>query len=336
MTSTDAPTRSSGPRRRIPRWRLVRARARQNASAGLTAIRGSRFWGAVRCSRIWALVRATTIAGFNYRVTGLAGEAAFFALLSLPPFVLGLIGLLGHLSGVLGPGTVAETRGWVLDQAHLLFTGNTVDRVVQPLLDDVLKGGQVSLISVGFLLALWSGSRALFVYVDLISIAYGLGETRGIIRTRILSFGLYLAALMIGLIVIPVLVIGPTMLSGALPQYSGLVGVLYWPVVVIGSVLVLTLLYHVSVPVRTRWWREVPGALLALLIWIACAAILREVLAAWFTPLSIYGSLAAPIAVLLWLYITALAVLIGATLNAELDRLWPSDGSSRNGESAIV
>jgi membrane protein len=315
---------------------LVRARARENAAAGLSAVRGSKVWAAVRDSRLWALVRATTVAGFNYRVTGLAGEAAFFALLSLPPFVLGLIGLLGHLSGVLGPDTVADTRGWVLQQAQLLFTGNTVDRVVRPLLDDVLKGGQVSLISVGFLLALWSGSRALFVYVDLISIAYGLGETRGIIRTRILSFGLYLAALLIGLIVIPVLVIGPTLLSGALPQYSDIVGVLYWPVVVLGSVLVLTLLYHVSVPVRTRWWREVPGALLALLIWIVCAAGLREVLAAWFSPLSIYGSLAAPIAVLLWLYITALAVLIGATLNAELDRLWPSDGTSRNGESAIV
>ncbi|MEU8269518.1 YihY/virulence factor BrkB family protein [Sphaerisporangium sp. NPDC049002] len=335
MTSTDAPTRSSGPRGRAARWRLVRARARKNATAGLSVVQGSRAWRAVDGSRLWALARATTVAGFNYRVTGLAGEAAFFALLSLPPFVLGLIGLLGHLSGILGSGTVAETRGWVLEQAHLLFTGNTVDRVVQPLLDDVLKGGQVSLISVGFLLALWSGSRALFVYVDLISIAYGLGEARGIIRTRILSFGLYIAALVIGLIVIPVLVIGPTLLSGALPQYSGLVGVLYWPVVVIGSVIVLTLLYHVSVAVRTRWWREMPGALLALLIWIVCAAILREVLAAWFTPLSIYGSLAAPIAVLLWLYITALAVLIGATLNAEFDRLWP-DGTSRNGESAIV
>ncbi|WP_424530638.1 YihY/virulence factor BrkB family protein [Sphaerisporangium viridialbum] len=335
MTSTDAPTRSSGPRGRMPRWRLVRARARKNATAGLSAVQGSRTWRSVQGSRMWALARATTVAGFNYRVTGLAGEAAFFALLSLPPFVLGLIGLLGHLSGILGSGTVAETRGWVLEQAHLLFTGNTVDRVVQPLLDDVLRGGQVSLISVGFLLALWSGSRALFVYVDLISIAYGLGETRGIIRTRILSFGLYIAALVIGLIVIPVLVIGPTLLSGALPQYSGLVGVLYWPVVVVGSVIVLTLLYHVSVAVRTRWWREMPGALLALLIWIVCAAVLREVLAAWFTPLSIYGSLAAPIAVLLWLYITALAVLIGATLNAEFDRLWP-DGTSRNGESAIV
>ncbi|GII80590.1 hypothetical protein Sru01_55720 [Sphaerisporangium rufum] len=281
-------------------------------------------------------MKGTTVAGFNFRVTGLAGEAAFFALLSLPPFVLGIIGLLGHLSGVLGPDTIAETRGWVLRQAHLLFTDDTVGRVVRPLLDDVLRGGQVPLISLGFLLSLWSGSRALFVYVDLISIAYGLGETRNIVRTRILSFGLYLAALLLGLIVIPVLVVGPTLMSETLPPYADLVAIFYWPVVVVGSVLVLTLLYHVSVPLRTRWWRELPGAVLALVIWIPCAAVLRAVLAAWFTPLSVYGSLAAPIAVLLWLYITALAVLIGATLNAEVDRLWTRGGSGRNGESAIV
>ncbi|MBO3748169.1 YihY/virulence factor BrkB family protein [Streptosporangiaceae bacterium NEAU-GS5] len=277
----------------------------------------------------WSLVKSTTMAGVNYRVTGLAGEAAFFALLSLPPFVLGMLGVMGHLSGVLGDDTVAEIKRWVINQSELLFTGNTVDRVVKPLLDDVLNGGQVSLISVGFILSLWSGSRALFVYVDLISIAYGLGETRGIIRTRILSFGLYLAALVIGLVVMPILVVGPTLLSNALPRYAVLVAIFYWPVVIVGSVLTLTLLYHVSVPHRTRWWRELPGAGLALLIWILCAAVLREVLAAWFTPLSVYGSLAAPIAVLLWLYITALAVLIGATLNAEIDRMWPLNGTAR-------
>ncbi len=283
----------------------------------------------LRGSSGWALVKATTMAGVNYRVTGLAGEAAFFALLSLPPFVLGLLGVMGHLSGLLGEDTVVEIRQWVVDQAELLFTGNTVDRVVKPLLNDVLTGGQASLISVGFLLSLWSGSRALFVYVDLISIAYGLGETRGVIRTRVMSFGLYLAALLIGLVVMPILVVGPTLLSNALSEYAVLVSIVYWPVVIIGSVFMLTLLYHVSVPRRTRWWREVPGAVLALIIWILCAAVLREVLAAWFTPLSIYGSLAAPIAVLLWLYITALAVLIGATLNAEVDRLWPLNGTAR-------
>ncbi|GAA5087653.1 YihY/virulence factor BrkB family protein [Thermocatellispora tengchongensis] len=295
--------------------------------------RASLSW--VRGTNTWALVRATTMAGVTYRVTGLAGEAAFFALLSLPPFVLGLVGILAHLSTALGPATIDEIRAWIERQAHVLFTDNAVDRVVTPLIDDVLSGGgRVPLISLGFLLSLWSGSRALFVYVDLISVAYGLGEERGIIRTRIMSFGLYIVALLIALIVVPVLVVGPTLVAEVLPRpYDTMAAILYWPVLIVGSVVFLSLLYHVSVPVRTRWWREVPGAVLALIIWILCAAVLRAVLAAWFTPLSVYGSLAAPIAVLLWLYITALAVLIGATLNAELDRLWPVQGAVRQGRA---
>ena len=300
----------------------IAAWARARLRAGLSWVRGT---------GTWALVSATTNAGVAYRVTGLAGEAAFFALLSLPPFVLGLIGVLGQLTKIFGPETVKDVSVWIETQAHLLFTDNAVDTVVTPLIKDVLKPeNKVSLISLGFVLALWSGSRALFVYVDLISVAYGLGEERGIIRTRLMSFGFYLAGLLIGLVVMPVLVLGPAALRSALPyDYAVLVDILYWPVVIIGSVCFLTLLYHVSVPVRTRWWRELPGAVLALIIWIACAAVLRAVLAAWFSPVSIYGSLAAPIAMLLWLYITALAVLIGAILNAEVDRLWPAGGTSR-------
>ncbi|MEV4106209.1 YihY/virulence factor BrkB family protein [Nonomuraea sp. NPDC049695] len=277
-------------------------------------------------TKSWAIVRAATNAGVAYRVTGLAGEAAFFALLSLPPFVLGLIGVLAKLGTWLGSTVVGQVKTWVIDQAGLLFTDEAVNKVINPLITDVLSddAGKVSIISLGFLLSLWSGSRALYVYVDLISVAYGLGEERGIIRTRLMSFGLYIVGLIIGIIVMPILVIGPTLLKDALPaQYGGLIDILYWPVVIIGSVLFLTVLYHVSVPVRTKWYRELPGAILALILWIVCAAVLRAVLAAWFSPVSVYGSLAAPIALLLWLYITALAVLIGAILNAEVDRLWP-------------
>ncbi|GAA0912716.1 YihY/virulence factor BrkB family protein [Nonomuraea longicatena] len=286
----------------------------------------------MRDTRSWAIARATTNAGVDYRVTGLAGEAAFFALLSLPPFVLGLIGVLAKLGTWLGRDNVHAVEQWVLSQAGVLFTPEAVTKVVQPLLNDVLRDdpSKVSVISVGFLLSLWSGSRALYVYVDLISVAYGLGEARGIVRTRLMSFGLYIVGLVIGIIVMPVLVIGPTLLRGALPaQYGVVIDVGYWPVVIIGSVLFLTVLYHVSVPVRTRWYKELPGAILALFLWIVCAAVLRGVLAAWVSPMSIYGSLAAPIAVLLWLYITALAVLIGAILNAEVDRLWGDARASR-------
>ncbi|MER6513652.1 YihY/virulence factor BrkB family protein [Nonomuraea sp. NPDC001636] len=304
MTSTNAPSRS---RRRL----ASNARARLN-------------W--VLDTKSWAIVRAATNAGVDYRVTGLAGEAAFFALLSLPPFVLGLIGVLGKLGTWLGGGVVTEVKTWVIEQAGLLFTDDAVKKVINPLITDVLRddANKVSIISLGFLLSLWSGSRALYVYVDLISVAYGLGEERGIIRTRLMSFGLYVVGLIIGIIVMPILVIGPTLLKDALPgEYGILIDILYWPVVISGSVLFLTVLYHVSVPVRTKWYRELPGAILALFLWIVCAAVLRAVLAAWFSPVSVYGSLAAPIALLLWLYITALAVLIGAILNAEVDRLWP-------------
>ncbi|MER6947953.1 YihY/virulence factor BrkB family protein [Nonomuraea sp. NPDC000554] len=308
MTSTDASDRQ----KRRP---AANARARLNRALDTKA---------------WEIVRGATNAGVDYRVTGLAGEAAFFALLSLPPFVLGLIGVLAKLGTWLGPSVVDEVKAWVIEQSGVLFTQEAVKKVVSPLITDVLSddASKVSIISLGFLLSLWSGSRALYVYVDLISVAYGLGEKRGIIRTRLMSFGLYVVGLVIGIIVMPVLVIGPTLLRDALPaQYGVLIDVLYWPVVVVGSVLFLTVLYHVSVPVRTRWYRELPGAILALILWIACAAVLRAVLAAWFSPVSVYGSLAAPIALLLWLYITALAVLIGAILNAEVDRLWP--GASR-------
>ena len=85
----------------------------------------------------------------------------------------------------------------------------------------------------------------------------------------------------------------------------------------------LTSLYHVSVPVRTPWRRDLPGAAVALVIWIVGSVLLRIYLDTSVDSTSAYGSLAAPIAVLFWLYVTALAVLIGAGLNAVVDKLWP-------------
>jgi membrane protein len=85
----------------------------------------------------------------------------------------------------------------------------------------------------------------------------------------------------------------------------------------------LNTLYHLSVPVRTPWVSDLPGSFLALSIWILGSFVLRWVLQSTVGGTSIYGPLAAPIAVLMWLYMTAIAVLIGAALNAVVDRLWP-------------
>ena len=90
------------------------------------------------------------------------------------------------------------------------------------------------------------------------------------------------------------------------------------------SVAFLTTLYHVSVPVRSRWGEDVPGALVALLMWLLGSFLLRIYLTHAVEGPTLYGSLAAPVAVLLWIGVSAFAVLVGAAVNASVDRVWPS------------
>jgi membrane protein len=206
-----------------------------------------------------------------------------------------------------------------------------------PTLDDVLgSGGRFDVISIGFVLALWSGSRALNVFVDTITIMYGMGGRRGIVKTRALSFSLYCVALVIGVIVLPLVLAGPNAVDELLPERVDFLNQLYWPVVTILSAGFLNTLYHLSVPVRTPWVSDLPGAFLALSLWILGSFLLRWILQTTVGGTSIYGPLAAPIAVLLWLYLTAIAVLIGAALNAVVDRTWPDKSRKADAEHEPV
>jgi membrane protein len=280
---------------------------------------------------VWRLITSTVANCLRNRVTGLAAEAAFFALLSLPPLIFGLAGSIGYVVQNFTDQRLGEFKAEVVDLALRAFTPDIVDTIIVPTLNDVLyKGPRYDVISIGFVLALWSGSRALNVFVDTVTIMYGLGGHRGIVKTRMLSFSLYVLGLFTGIITIPLVVAGPGLVDRLLPERLDALNALYWPIVVVMCVVFTATLYHVSVPVRTSWRYNLPGAALTLLIWIAGSWVLR-----WFLTASagestsIYGPLATPIAVMIWLYILAIAVLIGAALNASFDELWPEVGPAR-------
>ena len=105
----------------------------------------------------------------------------------------------------------------------------------------------------------------------------------------------------------------------------------YWPTVVVVCICFLATLYHVSVPVRTNWSFNLPGATFSLAVLDRWARYLLR----WFLTAtaadsrSIYGPLSAPIAVLLWLYLVAIAVLIGAAVNASFDTVFPQKTTTR-------
>ncbi|MEV6166066.1 YihY/virulence factor BrkB family protein [Streptomyces sp. NPDC052052] len=273
---------------------------------------------------VWQLLKDTVNSCMEYRILGLAAEAAFFTLLSLPPLLLGLIGMLGYVDEWTNTTTVASIERNILNAAQTVLSQRGVNDFAKPLLEDVTTGARPDVISIGFAIALWSGSRAVNVFIDTITVMYGLDGQRGIVKTRLLSFLLYVVALLLGSVVLPLLVVGPDRVVEFIPWGTELISVLYWPLVIVLSVAFLTTLYHVSVPVRSPWVEDVPGALVALAMWVLGSFLLRIYLTSTVEGPTIYGSLAAPIAVLLWIGISAFAVLVGAAVNAAIDRVWPS------------
>jgi membrane protein len=279
---------------------------------------------------LWRIVVTTVGSCRRHRVTGLAAEAAFFAVLSVPPLIFALAGAVGFVSERFTATQVEDVSNAVLEVSRQALTDRAVDRIIAPTLQEVLDGGRYDVISIGFVLALWSGSRALNVFVDTITIMHGLGGHRGIVATRALSFVLYALAMVTGAVSIPLVVAGPSLVDRVLPERLDFVNGLYWPVVLVVCICFLATLYHVSVPVRTNWSFNLPGAVFALFCWIAGSYTLRWVLTVTAAESrSIYGPLAAPIAVLLWLYLLALAVLIGAAVNAAFDTVFPQKSTTR-------
>lgn len=275
---------------------------------------------------LWRLVVSTTGTCMRYRVTGLAAEAAFFAVLSLPPLIFALAGSIGFVFQQFNEAELSGLRGTVLDMAGRVLTPAAVNQVIKPTLNQVLQGGRYDVASIGFILSLWSGSRALNVFVDTITIMYGLSGHRGIVRTRATSFVLYVLGMITGVVTIPLIVAGPTLVRKVVPEQLDFLNSMYWPTVLVLCICFLATLYHVSVPVRTKWRFNLPGAVFTMICWLFGSYLLRVILVGTAAnSTSIYGPLAAPIAILLWLYILSLAVLIGAALNAAFDQVWPQE-----------
>src|SRR6476659_271301 len=219
---------------------MLQSENQPSAAASRAAI-----WAQQAREVTWRLIVTTVSACLRYRVTGLAAEAAFFAVLSVPPLIFALAGAIGYVTDQFSPAQVTEVRAALIDVSRRALTESAVNRIIVPTIDDVLKGGRFDVISLGFVLALWSGSRALNVFVDTITIMHGLGGHRGIIKTRALSFLLYILAMITGVLSIPLIVAGPTLVSHWLPNRAAFLMNFYWPAVIALSICFLATLYHV-------------------------------------------------------------------------------------------
>ena len=278
----------------------------------------------------WTLGVRTVRDSFDDRLPGLAAEVAFYILLSLPPLLLVGLGAVGYIGDLFGPETVAAVRLRIIDGAGAVLTPTTMTEVVHPAVNGLLEQGRADILSIGAVLALWSGSRALRVIVQAVTIAYDIEDRRSWWQHRLLGLGLTFAGIVTGAVLLPLLVVGPRAGEDLARRY-GLAEVfdlvwrvLYYPAVIIIGLAVLTWVYHVVPPVRTIWRRDLPGAVLAFVVWLAASTALRVYALRFVEPDSPYSVFGTPLVMLLWIYVTAVALLVGAELNAEIEKMWPT------------
>jgi membrane protein len=195
-----------------------------------------------------------------------------------------------------------------------------------------LEQGRADVLTVSGIIAVWSASRAVRVFVDAATIAYDLEDHRDFRRKTLIGLWLTVAGILSVTVLIPLLVVGPRF-GATLADRVGLErafevawAILYAPVVAVLGIVLLTWALHIAPPHSTPWRRDVPGAMLALAVWALGSLGLRIYTTNFLESNSAFTLFTAPLAVLLWLYVSAIAVLLGAEFNSEIEKLWPHKG----------
>jgi membrane protein len=299
-----------------------------NASADSTATERPVQRGPLR------LIARTAVKAWDDSFVAMSAQAAFWMTLSLPPLLLGLLGSLGFVSSWFGPATVEAAQREIVRLASTVFSTDVVDQIIRPTVGDILTQGRSSIVSVGFVLALWAGSSALASLVDSITAAYQQCTVRHPVWQRIFALLLYVVALIGSVLVLPLTALGPDLIPALFPEsvrptLAQLVGIFYYPGLGVLLMLGLATLYKVVLPRKLPWHRGLPGALLAMAVFLVTSTGLRLYIASVSVTGYTYGALAAPIAYLLFSFFIAMAIVIGAEFNSAIEELWPAHPTRR-------
>ena len=259
------------------------------------------------------------------RVGGLSAEIAFFGLLGLFPAVIVFAAALGSLDVVIGADAAADTEEWLLNRVVETFgTENTLRGTIADLFDRSNAG----LITAGIVLTVYASARGFTAVVAALDVTYGHERRRSWISTRVMGFGLTLFTLVVAALVAAMVVVGPLLGSGE--EVAGRLGAgsafttawvwFRWPVVFVVVVLWAASLYHFAPRSRTPWRSDLPGALVGTVWWLVVSLGFRTYVDVASQGVNaVFGFLGGALSLLIWLYLLAMGLLVGAEINSVLN-----------------
>jgi membrane protein len=264
----------------------------------------------------------------------LAAAIAYYSFLAIPSVLLVAVGAFSVFAGPDAISAVTERLAGIVPREALTLIDDSLTRVV-----DKNASSGIAMAAVGIVLAVWSLTGAMQTLMWALNTAYERDETRSFLKRRLTALAMVMLMLFAFGLAFGLLVLGPHV-SGWIGDAAGIEAVVdwlwwtaQWPVLILGLLVAFATVLYLGPDVEHPRWRFLSfGTVLAVCVWLLGSGGFAVFVSQFGTYNKAWGSAAAVIVMLTWLWLSALALLFGAELNAEAER----SRELRRGEPAEV
>ena len=276
----------------------------------------------------WAdLLRRSVVEMYRDNCLGLAAQLAYYFFLALFPALLFVVALASFFP-------LEQTVPEVLEAARPFLPADVLT-ILREQIAKISQGHHGGILTFGLVAALWSSSAAMTAIIEALNRAYQVEEGRPWWRTRLTAIALTLALALLIVVSLALVLVGPAVIERLVPGVPGLLwawSLARWPLAFALVALAIGLVYYFAPDVEQEWVWLTPGSLLATVTWIVASLAFKLYLSRFGTYTESYGAIGGVMVLLLWLYISGLAILVGAELNSEIEHA-STEGKDR-GEKA--
>jgi membrane protein len=273
-------------------------------------------------SRDYVAILKRAVKGANDdHITSLAAALAYYAFLAIPATLLIAAGIFGLVAGPHAVSTVIDKLNGIVPSQATSLLQDSLRRLTQK------QGTSIVLVAVGGMLALWSLSGAMQNVMWALNLAYRRDETRGFVRRRIVAAGMAVFALTASALALGLLVLGPHLSRwiGDAVGHKSVVEIFWWaaqwPILICGLLLAFAVIYYLGPNVQHPKWQFLSlGSVFAVVVWLLASGAFAFYASRFGSYNKTWGSLSAVVVMLTWLWISSVALLLGAEINAEAER----------------
>jgi membrane protein len=267
-------------------------------------------------------------------VFGRSAQLSYYFLLALFPLLIFLTSLLGYFTG-----ENSSLREGLFNYLGQVIPGSAAN-LVNTTIHQVTEGSGGGKLSFGILATLWAASNGMGAIISSLNVTYEVEESRPWWKARLIAIGLTigLAVLIISALV---LVLQGGNIGNLIASNFGLGNVftttwsiLQWPIILGFMLLSFALIYYFAPDVKEQKWHWVsPGAMIGVALWLIASFAFRTYLSYFDSYNATYGSLGAVIVLMLWFYMTGMAILVGGEVNSEIENAAAEHGNPEAKES---